>query len=115
MLIQNNLINSANKYNVEKFLFLGSSCIYPKFAPQPIKEESLLTNSLENTNQWYAIAKISGLKLCQSLKKQFGKEFISLMPTNLYGPNDNFDLNSSHVIPALIRKIHELKKKQSHL
>ena len=111
MLIQNNLINSANKYNVEKFLFLGSSCIYPKFAPQPIKEESLLTNSLEKTNQWYAIAKISGLKLIEALRIQYNRNYISLMPTNLYGPNDNFNLKSSHVLPALIRKFHEAKLK----
>lgn len=113
LLIQNNLIKSALDSDVKKFIFLGSSCIYPKFANQPIKEEYLLNGYLEPTNEWYAIAKISGLKLCQSIKKQFGKEFISLMPTNLYGPNDNFDLNSSHVIPALIRKIHEAKKRNS--
>ena len=113
LLIQNNLIKSALDSGVKKFIFLGSSCIYPKFANQPIKEEYLLNGFLEPTNEWYAIAKISGLKLCQSIKKQFGKEFISLMPTNLYGPNDNFDLNSSHVIPALIRKIHEAKKRNS--
>lgn len=113
LLIQNNLIKSALDSGVKKFIFLGSSCIYPKFANQPIKEEYLLNGYLEPTNEWYAIAKISGLKLCQSIKKQFGKEFISLMPTNLYGPNDNFDLNSSHVIPALIRKIHEAKKRNS--
>ena len=112
LLIQNNLIKSALDSGV-KNSFLGSSCIYPKFANQPIKEEYLLNGYLEPTNEWYAIAKISGLKLCQSIKKQFGKEFISLMPTNLYGPNDNFDLNSSHVIPALIRKIHEAKKRNS--
>ena len=113
LLIQNNLIKSALDSGVKKFIFLGSSCIYPKFANQPIKEEYLLNGYLEPTNEWYAIAKISGLKLCQSIKKQFGKEFISLMPTNLYGPNDNFDLNSSHVIPALIRKIHEAKKRNA--
>ena len=111
LLIQNNLIKSAFDSGVKKFIFLGSSCIYPKFANQPIKEEYLLNGYLEPTNEWYAIAKISGLKLCQSIKKQFGKEFISLMPTNLYGPNDNFDLNSSHVIPALIRKFYDASQK----
>ena len=90
-------------------LFLGSSCIYPRMAPQPIKEEYLLSGQLESTNQWYAIAKIAGIKLCDSLRKQYDKNFVSLMPTNLYGPNDNFDLNTSHVIPALIRKFHEAK------
>ena len=94
-----------------KSFFFGSSCIYPKFAPQPIKEESLLTNSLENTNQWYAIAKISGLKLIEALRIQYNRNYISLMPTNLYGPNDNFNLKSSHVLPALIRKFHEAKLK----
>ena len=110
MLIQNNLINGAFISAIEKFIFLGSSCIYPKFAPQPLKEESLLTSSLEPTNEWYAIAKISGVKACQSIKQQFGKDYTSLMPTNLYGYNDNFDLNSSHVIPAMIRKFHESKE-----
>ena len=110
MLIQNNLINGAFISEVEKFIFLGSSCIYPKFAPQPIKEESLLTSSLEPTNEWYAIAKITGVKACQSIKQQFGKDYTSLMPTNLYGYNDNFDLKSSHVIPAMIRKFHESKE-----
>ena len=109
MQIQNNLINSSLQNDVSKFIFLGSSCIYPKFAQQPIKEEYLLKSSLEPTNEWYAIAKISGLKLCQAIKRQFGKNFISLMPTNLYGPNDNFDLTSSHVLPALLRKFHEAK------
>lgn len=109
MLIQNNLIKTSIKANVEKFIFLGSSCIYPKLAPQPLKEEYLLTAPLEPTNEWYAIAKISGVKLCEAIRKQFNKDFVSLMPTNLYGPNDNFDLKSSHVMPALIRKFHEAK------
>jgi len=110
MLIQNNLINGAFISGIGKFIFLGSSCIYPKFAPQPLREESLLTSSLEPTNEWYAIAKISGVKACQSIKQQFGKDYTSLMPTNLYGYNDNFDLNSSHVMPAMIRKFHESKE-----
>mgnify|MGYP001264371565 FL=1 len=110
MLIQNNLINGAFISGIGKFIFLGSSCIYPKFAPQPLREESLLTSSLEPTNEWYAVAKISGVKACQSIKQQFGKDYTSLMPTNLYGYNDNFDLNSSHVIPAMIRKFHESKE-----
>lgn len=110
MQIQNNLIDSSLKFNVEKFIFMGSSCIYPKFAPQPLKEEYLLTDSLEPTNQWYAIAKISGLKACEAIRKQFGKDFVSLMPTNLYGPNDNFDLDTSHVLPAMVRKFHEAKE-----
>lgn len=109
MLIQNNLIRSAHENDVPKFIFLGSSCIYPKFAPQPLKEEYLLTDSLEPTNQWYAIAKISGVKLIEALRKEYGREYVSLMPTNLYGPNDNFDLKSSHVLPAMIRKFHEAK------
>ena len=109
MQIQNNLIDGAFKSGIEKFIFLGSSCIYPKFAPQPIKEEYLLTNSLEPTNEWYALAKISGVKACESIRKQYGKDYVSLMPTNLYGYNDNFDLKSSHVIPAMIRKFHEAK------
>tara|TARA_B100001287_G_C22681960_1_gene530990 strand:+ start:2068 stop:3024 length:957 start_codon:yes stop_codon:yes gene_type:complete len=108
--IQNNLIDGALKNGVNKFIFLGSSCIYPKFAPQPIKESYLLSDVLEPTNEWYAIAKISGLKLCEAIRKQFGKEYISLMPTNLYGPNDNFDLETSHVLPAMIRKFHEAKE-----
>ncbi len=107
--IQNNVINSSLEHGVEKLIFLGSSCIYPKYCNQPIKEEFLLTGALEPTNQWYAIAKISGLKLVEAIRKQYKKNFISLMPTNLYGPNDNFDLNSSHVLPALIRKFHEAK------
>ena len=109
MLIQNNLIRSAHQNDVPKFIFLGSSCIYPKFAPQPIKEEYLLTDSLEPTNEWYAIAKISGVKLIEALRKEYGRDYVSLMPTNLYGPNDNFDLKSSHVLPAMIRKFHEAK------
>ena len=109
MLIQNNLINSAFKNNIQKFIFLGSSCIYPKFSNQPIKEEYLLTDSLEETNQWYSIAKISGIKACESIFKKHKKSFISLMPTNLYGIKDNFDLKTSHVLPALIRKFHEAK------
>tara|TARA_A100001015_G_scaffold161094_1_gene179064 strand:- start:2439 stop:3380 length:942 start_codon:yes stop_codon:yes gene_type:complete len=109
MQIQNNLIQAAHEHDIKKFIFLGSTCIYPKEAPQPIKETDLLTGPLESTNQWYAIAKISGLKLCQAINKQFGKEFISLMPTNLYGPGDNYDLETSHVLPALIRKFHEAK------
>ena len=109
MLIQNNLIRSAHENDVPKFIFLGSSCIYPKFAPQPLKEKYLLTDSLEPTNEWYAIAKISGVKLIEALRKEYGKDYVSLMPTNLYGPNDNFDLKSSHVLPAMIRKFHEAK------
>lgn len=107
--IQNNLIDAAHRYDIEKFIFLGSSCIYPKLAEQPLKEESLLTASLEPTNQWYAIAKIAGVKSCEAIRNQFGKDFLSLMPTNLYGPNDNFDLNTSHVLPAMMRKFHEAK------
>ena len=107
--IQNNLIHGAYLAGVRKLLFLGSSCIYPKFAPQPIREEHLLTAPLEPTNQWYAIAKIAGIKMCQAYRRQFGCNFISAMPTNLYGPNDNYDLQGSHVLPALIRKFHEAK------
>ena len=107
--IQNNLIDGALKAGIEKFIFLGSSCIYPKFAQQPLKEESLLTGSLEPTNEWYAIAKISGVKACQAIRKQYNKEYVSLMPTNLYGYFDNFDLQSSHVLPAMLRKFHEAK------
>ncbi|MDC3154427.1 GDP-L-fucose synthase, partial [Bacteroidota bacterium] len=110
MQIQNNLIDGAFKSGIEKFIFLGSSCIYPKFAPQPLKEEYLLTDSLEPTNEWYAIAKIAGVKACHSIRKQFKKDYVSLMPTNLYGYNDNFDLKSSHVLPAMIRKFHEAKQ-----
>jgi GDP-L-fucose synthase len=109
MLIQNNLIQAAHENNVQKFIFLGSSCIYPKLAPQPLKEEYLLTSSLEPTNEWYAIAKITGVKLCQAIRKQYNKDFVSLMPTNLYGPYDNFDLETSHVLPAMIRKFHDSK------
>lgn len=109
MLIQNNLIQTALDTDVQKFVFLGSSCIYPKLAPQPLQEECLLTSSLEPTNEWYAIAKISGVKACESIRKQFNKDFVSLMPTNLYGSNDNFDLQTSHVLPAMIRKFHEAK------
>ena len=109
MQIQNNLISAAHDLNTAKFIFLGSSCIYPKLAPQPLKEEYLLTDSLEPTNEWYAIAKISGVKLCEAIRRQFGKDFVSLMPTNLYGSNDNFDLQTSHVLPAMIRKFHEAK------
>ena len=107
--IQNNLIDGAYKAGIEKFVFLGSSCIYPKFAPQPLKEEYLLTNSLEPTNEWYAIAKITGVKACQAIRKQFNKDYVSLMPTNLYGYFDNFDLETSHVLPAMLRKFHEAK------
>ncbi len=107
--IQNNIIHHAYKTRVKKLLFLGSSCIYPSMSPQPIKEDYLLTGSLESTNEPYAIAKIAGLKLCQFYKEQYGCNFISIMPTNLYGINDNFDLNSSHVLPAMIRKFHEAK------
>lgn len=108
--IQNNLIDAAHQQGVQKFIFLGSSCIYPKHAPQPLKEEYLLTNSLEPTNEWYAIAKIAGVKACEAIRKQYGKDFVSLMPTNLYGPYDNFDLKTSHVLPAMIRKFHEAKE-----
>jgi GDP-L-fucose synthase len=109
MMIEANIIEAAKQNDVEKLLFLGSTCIYPKFAEQPIKEESLLTAPLEPTNEWYAIAKISGIKLCQAYRKQYGCDYISAMPTNLYGINDNFDLQNSHVLPALIRKIHDAK------
>ena len=109
LLIQTNLIKSSYNVRVEKLLFLGSSCIYPKEIAQPINENSLLTSSLEKTNEWYAIAKISGLKLCEAYRKQFGCDFISVMPTNLYGPGDNYDLDTSHVIPALIKKMHLAK------
>lgn len=110
MLIQNNLIDASLKAGIEKFIFLGSSCIYPKLAPQPLKEEYLLTDALEPTNEWYAIAKITGVKACQAIRKQFDKDYVSLMPTNLYGTYDNFDLNTSHVLPAMIRKFHEAKE-----
>lgn len=107
--IQNNLIHGAWQAGVQKLLFLGSSCIYPKLAPQPLKEEYLLSGPLEPTNEWYAVAKIAGIKLCQACRRQYGCDFISAMPTNLYGPNDNYDLQNSHVLPALIRKFHEAK------
>jgi GDP-L-fucose synthase len=109
MQIQNNLIDGAFKTGIEKFIFLGSSCIYPKFAQQPLKEEYLLTDSLEPTNEWYAIAKITGVKACQAIRRQHNKDYVSLMPTNLYGSFDNFDLQSSHVLPAMLRKFHEAK------
>lgn len=109
MQIQNSLIDGALKSGIEKFVFLGSSCIYPKFAPQPLKEEYLLTDTLEPTNEWYAIAKITGVKTCQAIRKQFKKDYVSLMPTNLYGYFDNFDLETSHVLPAMLRKFHEAK------
>tara|TARA_B100000886_G_scaffold12132_1_gene7881 strand:- start:1196 stop:2140 length:945 start_codon:yes stop_codon:yes gene_type:complete len=110
MQIQNNLISSAHDLNTSKFIFLGSSCIYPRLSLQPIKENYLLTNSLEPTNEYYAIAKISGLKLCEAIRKQFNKDFVSLMPCNLYGPEDNFNLETSHVIPAMIQKFHYAKQ-----
>ncbi|MGQ7945116.1 GDP-L-fucose synthase family protein [Flavobacterium sp. WC2509] len=113
MQIQNNLIDSAMQIGIDKFIFLGSSCIYPKLAAQPLKEECLLTGDLEPTNEWYAIAKITGVKACQAIRKQFGKDYVSLMPTNLYGTHDNFDLNTSHVLPAMIRKFH-LAKESNH-
>lgn len=107
--IQTNMIHSAWKHQVEKLCFLGSSCIYPKLAPQPLREDALLTGPLEPTNEWYAIAKIAGIKMCQAYRKQYGFNAISAMPTNLYGPNDNFDLENSHVLPALMRRFHEAK------
>src|SRR3954467_9135433 len=107
MMIQNNVIHNSYLNNVKKLMFLGSSCIYPKMAPQPLKEEYLLSGYLEDTNEPYAIAKITGIKLCEAYRAQYGCNFISVMPTNLYGPNDNYDLNNSHVIPALLRKFHE--------
>jgi GDP-L-fucose synthase len=107
--IQNHLIHGAHEAGVKKLLFLGSSCIYPKLAPQPLKEEYLLTGPLEPTNEWYAIAKIAGIKMCAAYRRQYGCDFISAMPTNMYGPNDNYDLQNSHVLPALIRKFHEAK------
>ncbi|OWK27828.1 GDP-L-fucose synthase [Sphingomonas dokdonensis] len=109
LMIEANIIEAAHVHGVEKLLFLGSSCIYPKFAPQPITEDALLTGQLESTNEWYAIAKIAGIKLAQAYRRQHGRDFISAMPTNLYGPGDNFDLQSSHVLPALMRKAHEAK------
>ncbi len=110
MLIQNNLINGAFEAEIQKFIFLGSSCIYPRLALQPLNEADLLTGSLEPTNEWYALAKITGVKACQAIRKQFNKDYVSLMPTNLYGANDNFDLETSHVLPAMLRKFHEAKK-----
>ncbi|WP_310587744.1 GDP-L-fucose synthase family protein [Dyadobacter fanqingshengii] len=110
LLIQNNVIDSAYRSNAKKLMFLGSSCIYPKLAPQPLHEDSLLTGLLEPTNEPYAIAKIAGIKMCEAYRAQYGCNFISVMPTNLYGPNDNYDLNNSHVLPAMIRKFHEAKE-----
>jgi GDP-L-fucose synthase len=109
LMIEANLVEAAHRADVNRLLFLGSSCIYPKFAPQPITEDALLTGPLEPTNEWYAIAKIAGIKLCQAYRKQYGRDYISAMPTNLYGPGDNFDLKTGHVLPALIRKAHEAK------
>src|SRR4051812_6878373 len=109
LMIASNLIEAAHRTDVEKLLFLGSSCLYPRLAPQPINEDSLLTGPLEPTNEWYAIAKIAGIKLCQAYRKQHGRDYISCQPTNLYGPNDNFNLESSHVLPALLRKAHDAK------
>lgn len=109
LMIEANIIHAAHQNKVERMLFLGSSCIYPRLAEQPIKEDSLLTGALEPTNEWYAIAKITGIKLIQAYRKQYGYDWISAMPTNLYGPGDNYDLNSSHVLPALLRKFHEAK------
>ena len=108
--IQNNLIDAAKRFGAKKLLFLGSSCIYPKHAPQPIQEEHLLTGPLEPTNEWYAIAKIAGIKMCQAYRRQYGSDFISAMPTNMYGTNDNYDPKNSHVLPALIRRFHEAKE-----
>ena len=115
LMIQNNVIKAAHDFEVKKLLFLGSTCIYPKMAPQPIKEEYLLTGALEETNEAYAVAKIAGLEMCKFFKRQYGDNFISCMPTNLYGPNDNFDLKNSHVLPALIRKFHEAKVNNSEV
>lgn len=109
LVIETNLIDAAHRADVDRLLFLGSSCIYPKLAAQPITEDSLLTGPLEPTNEWYAVAKIAGIKLCQAYRRQYGRDYISAMPTNLYGPGDNFDLNTSHVMPALMRKAHEAK------
>ena len=110
LMIEANIAQAAHENDVDRFLFLGSSCIYPKFAPQPIPEDSLLTGPLEPTNEWYAIAKIAGIKLCQAYRTQYGRDWISAMPTNLYGPGDNYDLETSHVLPALLRKFHEAKE-----
>src|SRR5271166_4121400 len=109
LMIEANIIEACHRAEIEKLVFLGSSCIYPKFAEQPVREEALLSGPLEPTNEWYAVAKIAGVKLCQAYSKQYGRRYISLLPCNLYGPNDNFDLKSSHVLPALIRKFHEAK------
>jgi GDP-L-fucose synthase len=109
LMIEANIIHSAHRYGVEKLLFLGSSCIYPRAAPQPITENALMTGPLEPTNEWYAVAKIAGIKLCQAYRRQYGADFISAMPTNLYGPGDTYDLSTSHVLPALLRKAHEAK------
>jgi len=111
--IQNNLIDAAKRFGAKKLLFLGSSCIYPKHAPQPIREEHLLTGPLEPTNEWYAIAKIAGIKMCQAYRRQYGSDFISAMPTNMYGANDNYDPKNSHVLPALIRRFHEAKESKA--
>lgn len=114
LLIQNNLIHAAFTFKIPRFIFLGSSCIYPKLADQPLREESILSGQLEPTNQWYAIAKIAGVKAIDALRKEYGLHYVSLMPTNLYGPNDNFDIDTSHVIPAMIRKFHEAKLHGNH-
>ena len=111
--IQNNVLHAAYRFEVKKLLFLGSSCIYPRLAPQPMREEHILTGPLEQTNEWYAIAKIAGIKMCQAYRRQHGCNFIAAMPTNMYGPNDNFDLESSHVIPAVIRRFHEAKTRSA--
>lgn len=113
LVIETNIIHAAHKAQVKKLLFLGSTCIYPKLAPQPLKEEYLLTGPLEPTNEWYAVAKIAGIKLCQAYRRQHGSDFISAMPTNLYGPGDNYDLEKSHVIPAMLRKMHEAKQQNA--
>ncbi|MGY6250767.1 GDP-L-fucose synthase [Bosea thiooxidans] len=115
LIIEANVIEAAHREDISKLLFLGSTCIYPKFASQPINEDALLTGELEPTNEWYAIAKIAGIKLCQAYRKQHMRDFISAMPTNLYGPHDNFDLASSHVLPALIRKVHDAKVSGGHV
>jgi GDP-L-fucose synthase len=109
--LQNHLIHASHRIGVKKLLFLGSSCIYPRLAPQPIPEDALLTGALEETNQWYAVAKIAGIKLCQAYRRQYGSDFISAMPTNLYGPGDNYDLEGSHVLPAFIRRFYEAKER----
>jgi GDP-L-fucose synthase len=111
LMIAANVIHAAHRADVEKLMFLGSSCVYPKFAPQPISEEALLSGPIEPTNQWYAVAKIAGIKLCQAYRREYGRDFIAAMPTNLYGPGDNYDLASGHVLPALLRKAHEAKRR----